>query len=189
MSKINQEIINKAREYAESEVEANRREWFFYPVGVGQRLAEKLKADKDIVMLGTLLMDLKLRQAILEKRIPEHIQMSLEAAKDFLSRFEIDEEIKERVINCVKEHHGVKNYSCIESEICANADCYKFLDPKEFLTTFYFMAEDEKPIERAINWTLSKIDEKEKAITLDVCKKELGDSYKKFREILMEAKK
>ena len=75
-------------------------------------------------MLGTLLMDVKLRQAMEEKRIKDHIQMSYDAAKVFLAQFEIEDSILNNILHCIEAHHGTIKYDSQEAEICANADCY-----------------------------------------------------------------
>src|SRR5271157_5457799 len=71
----------------------------------GLDLAKKLNADTFIVQLGTRLMDLKLGQAINEKRPKEHVKMSSEAASEFLSKYDIDEKTKIKILNCVEAHH------------------------------------------------------------------------------------
>ncbi|MDR0860371.1 MAG: hypothetical protein LBO09_05360 [Candidatus Peribacteria bacterium] len=52
-------------------------------------LAEKLHADKTIVLLGVYLMDCKLGQAFSEKRGAEHVQMSKIATEEFLKNSNI----------------------------------------------------------------------------------------------------
>ncbi|MDR2540713.1 MAG: hypothetical protein LBD11_02795 [Candidatus Peribacteria bacterium] len=68
-------------------------------------LADKLHADKTITLLGVYLMDCKLGQAFSEKRGAEHVQMSVEASEEFLKQFDLDEETKKKILNCVAAHH------------------------------------------------------------------------------------
>ncbi len=75
-------------------------------------------------------MDLKIGQCIKEGKVAEHVQRSSEAAQEFLQPFDIDKDTFDKVISCVESHHGVNNYFCKEAEICANADCYRFLHPR-----------------------------------------------------------
>jgi hypothetical protein len=76
-------------------------------------------------------MDLKLGQAFKEGRSQDHVQMSVDAVRVFLDRFDdLDTSKKEKIINCVEAHHKDVPFTCIEAEICANADCYRFLHPK-----------------------------------------------------------
>ncbi len=85
------EIIEKAKEYALKEIELNGTpilEHFELSNKKGQELAEKLNADKDIVMLGTILMDLKLGECLKEGKLDEHIDRSSEASKEFLNQFD-----------------------------------------------------------------------------------------------------
>jgi len=97
---------------------------------VGQRLSIELDADKDMVAVGTYLMDIKLGQAKAEGKIEEHIGMSAKATTEFLKQFGIVEDIRQNIVNCVEAHHATIPYQSLEAEICANADCYRFLHPR-----------------------------------------------------------
>lgn len=182
------EIIEKGREYAHKESGEKVRPLFKIANEQGQILAEKLGADKDVVTLGGLFMDLKLKQAMAENRIEEHTQMSLEAAKGFLNQFEIDENIKGKILSCVKEHHGVENFSCIEAEICCNADCYKFLHPKGLLLYIHILMERAEDFNEAIDGAEAKLEEKHSILSLDICKEELEPYYKMFKELFKKAR-
>ncbi len=128
-----EEIIKKARELAYAESGKSVRPLFELANESGQKIAERLDVDKDVVMLGTLLMDLKLKQAMKEDRMSEHVEMSLGATKEFLKDIDLDEEIKNKIYNSVEAHHGTVPFESLEAEICANADCYKFLHPEGVL--------------------------------------------------------
>ena len=79
-----------------------------------------------IILLGVYFIDLKLGQAITEKRLADHIQMSADAAKVFLENEGVDQDTIEKIIDCIMAHHGTLPYQSLEAEICANADCYRF---------------------------------------------------------------
>ncbi|GHV24968.1 hypothetical protein FACS1894176_02400 [Bacteroidia bacterium] len=125
--------IKSAKEFALNEIEK-----YGLPTLVNFELSEqkaielvhKLNANETIVTLGVYLMDCKLGQAFSEKRVTEHVQMSVEASEEFLKQFDLTRDDKAKILNCVAAHHGTVPYSCIEAEICANADCYRFISPK-----------------------------------------------------------
>jgi hypothetical protein len=183
-----QEIIEKARLLAEEESGKKVRRLFTLANEQGQILAKKLGANKDIVALGTLFMDIKLKQAMKEGRIQDHTQMSYNATKEFLSQFELNEEIKEKILNCVKEHHGVENFSSIESEICCNADCYKFLHPKGILKYINILMDRTEDFSEALNGAEAKLEEKHQILSLEICKEELEPYYKMIKELILKAK-
>ena len=181
-----EEIIKKAKDFAQAEIDK-----YSYPSHInfetslkeGQRLAEALNANKDIVALGTMLMDIKLGEAIAKNVVGKHVEMSVEVAKNFLSQFELSDEILSKIINCVEEHHGTVAFSCIESEICANADCYRFLFPKN---VFAFIADNVKKdmsYDGAIDFANKKLEEKHKILSLDMCKNELEPHYQAFKKL------
>ncbi|OGM11331.1 hypothetical protein A2Z22_05085 [Candidatus Woesebacteria bacterium RBG_16_34_12] len=151
----------------------------------GQFLAEKLGANKKIVLLGTLLMDCKLGKAFKENKVPNHIEMSMVAAKELLVKDKaITDKEKNIVLNCVLQHHGSKKFYSLESEIVCNADCYRFLSVKGVfgqIRTFF-----EIPYEDMVKIFLDKVDEKWKALSLDICKRELKPQYKAIKSLLNE---
>jgi len=150
-------------------------------------LAEKLNADKSITLIGVYLMDVKLGEAHVKNKKEEHVKMSVNATKKFLEKFDLDKETKKKIINCVEAHHGQVPFICKEAEICANADCYRFLHPKSFLVTLYLFGKEFR-FEEALNFLEAKIDEKYKILSLDICKKELEKYYHQFKEIIKLAK-
>ena len=87
--------------------------------------------------MGVYLMDLKHGQAFQENRANEHVSMSSEVSKTFLESHNIDHPSLLKIINCIEAHHREIPFTSLESEICANADCYKFIHPRGF---FLFLA-------------------------------------------------
>lgn len=181
------QIIEKAKELADKEVDKAIRPLFSFADEIGQKLGEKLNADKNIVLLGTLLMDIKLNQAKKEGRPQEHTTMGLEATKEFLTQFNLDEEIKNKIYNCVEAHHGKVPFNCIEAEICCNADCYKFIHPKGVFLFFRTMKDWGMDFIEAVKFAQDKMEEKYKLISLDICKEELEQDYQMFKKLLKDA--
>ncbi len=183
------EIINKARKLALRESKEGVRPLFGIANKFGQKLAEQFGADKDIVMLGTLFMDIKRKQAQEEGRIDEHIQMGLEVAHEFFGPLqEISKEGKEKIYNCIAAHHGDIPFTCLEAEVCANADCYKFLHPKGIFIFLRILTERGKSLEESLNYLEEKMDEKWKTLSLDACKEELSGYYHDFKRYIALAK-
>lgn len=182
------EVIEKAKDLVKVETANAVRQLFHFANEAGQELAEKLNADKDLVMLGTLLMDVKLKQAMKENRIQDHVQMSFDAAKEFLSQFDLPEETVKKILNCVEAHHGDKPYICIEAEICANADCYKFLPVSNWMRYITILSKRDSEFEECLKQAEAKAEEKWKVLSLDICKEELEPHYNLIKEILTKAR-
>lgn len=184
------EIIQKAEEYALAEIEkyglppkftldaANAK---------GEELAKKLKADVFVVMLGTRLMDLKLGEASKLGKPKSHVEMSSKAAKEFLDKFDLPSATINKVINCIEGHHKEIPWNCKEAEIAANADCYKFLLLRNWLTFFHHLG-TRMPFEKALAYAGEKAEEKWNILSLDICKKELEPHYKLIKEIIQKAR-
>jgi len=185
------DIIKKAEDYALSEINLNgipSIDNFKLSNLKGQKLVKKLKADKDIVIIGTILMDLKLGECIKEGKYQEHIERSANAAKEFLKQFNIDEETFKKIINCIEAHHKTKEFICKEAEICANADCYKFLHPRGFFNALLFYGKTITNLDEYLKQIESRIEEKHNILSLDISKKELEPYYKKFKLLINKAK-
>jgi len=153
---------------------------------VGKRLAKELDANEDIVEAGTLLMDCLIGKAIKEGRLPEHTQMSLDRANELLEQFSLSDKDKENIRYCIFEHHGADKFSSLESEICCNADCYRFTSIKGFSYAMRYLR--DMSFEDLIKLLRNKIDEKWGVLSLDVCKKELAGQYRILDKFLATLK-
>lgn len=149
----------------------------------GQQLAEKLGADKDIVLAGTLLMDCQLGPAMQAGDVGQHTVLAAKRARElFAESPEIDIQTQDKIIACIMEHHGVETFSCIESEICCNADCYRFLSVEGFLLSVRYLR--DMPFESLIKILRDKAAEKRQALSLPVCVQELAGDIDSIKELL-----
>ena len=149
----------------------------------GQRLASQLKADVGVVALGCLLMDYKLGQAYSEGRLSEHISMSEVEADSALAEFpDITSEEKRSIKDCIHEHHGVQKFSSLESEICCNADCYKFASVRGFIVSLRYTR--DMPLIDLLKLLTAKTEEKWKTLSLEICRQELKPDYKAIKNLL-----
>ena len=94
----------------------------------GQWLAEKLGANEEIVLIGTFLMDCQLGLAMKQGKINEHINMLAQKTEELLGESpDVDNLTREKIIFCVRQHHGAGKFHSLEAEICCNSDCYRFI--------------------------------------------------------------
>ncbi len=149
-------------------------------------LSEELGADRLVVELGTMLMDLKLGEATSLRKKEEHIELSVAAAEKLLYGL-LDSGKMEKVLACIKEHHS-QNFSCLEAEICANADCYRFLSPRGFLGFLNSLGKRGMNLEDSLVYAESKAEEKWSILSLEQCKVELEPFYKQIKEFIRLAK-
>ncbi len=183
---MNEQLIEKIRKYALSEIEKYNlplKEHFEAANQKGQELAEKLSADKEIVLLGTMLMDVKLGQAIKEGRGKEHVAMSAAYARELLAKFNLPVEKEKKIINCIEAHHKEVHFICKEAEICANADCYRMLVPKNLFLLIAAKITVGWSLQDALNFAYYKLEEKHNILTLEMCKKELEPNYQMLKKL------
>ena len=152
-----------------------------------QWLAKTLDANKNIVLLGTLLMDCKLGYAKKTGKLPEHQRMSAGIAKKILNQFpQITNEEKKNVLECILQHHGSKEFYSLEAEICCNADCYRFASTKGIML---LMKDTKDHISRKwVDFLSWKADEKWNALSIPACKKELRPQYRTIKALLRNYK-
>lgn len=144
-------------------------------------LAKEMQANIKIVEIGTLLMDCMIGEAAKAGKIDQHIEMSLEKTNELLDMINISEDDKKNIRHCVKEHHGVSNFYSLESEICCNADCYRFTSIKGFVLGIRYLR--DMPFKDLITLLDKKADEKWKVISIDSVKQELSPQYQAIKEI------
>lgn len=149
---------------------------------VAKRLAKELGANADIVEVGTLLMDCMIGEAIKEGKLSEHVQMSLDKANELLEKSSLSNEEKENVRHCITEHHGVSKFYSLESEICANADCYRFTSTQGFAYAMRYLR--EMPFEDLLKLLRNKVNEKWGVLSLDICKNELEGQHQTLDDLL-----
>lgn len=183
-------VIKIAKEFAYKQSHEYKLPPVFYLELVndkGQELAEKLHADKETVLLGTLLLDCMLGFTVKEGKIGEHVERSALKVEELLSQFpEIDEKTKENILQCVRQHHGVNEFYSKEAEICCNADCYKFISVAGFIGGI--QNNSDMNLQEMIAFYTQKAEEKWNALTLEVCKKELEPQYKAIKTTLLSYK-
>ncbi|MFH0905614.1 MAG: hypothetical protein V1826_02735 [bacterium] len=185
------EIISQAKKYALDEIEkygTPAPPHLDLATAVAARLANVLGANVDIVQIGTYLMDLKLGEAAQAGKLVEHARLSAEAARDFLAQFNLTNEISEQIVNCVEAHHGDLPYKSLEAEICANADCYRFLHPRGFLVALAFLGKRYADFDECLDFIEKKLEEKHSILSLDTCKAELEPHYQKLKEQIAQAR-
>jgi len=152
----------------------------------GKRIARELGANIEIVEAGTLLMDCALGQALKENRREEHIKMSLEKANELFDKFSLTEEEQENIRHSILEHHGSSKFYSLESEICCNADCYRFISIRGFIYQIRYGR--DMSFESMVDLLNEKVNEKWNALSLDISKNELKNQYNLIIEILNNLK-
>jgi hypothetical protein len=182
---ISENILKDLAEQAKKQAENTGVPSVFhvtYINDIGQRLAVKLHARPDIVYLGTNLMDFMVGVAVREGRVKEHRDMGVKEAANILSKYpDLDPVDKDKIMWCIRDHHGAKKFHSLESEICCNADCYKFLSIKGVIGGLH--ANQDRNLEEVVKIYREKIKEKHDALSLDICKKELKKQYKIIRKL------
>ena len=184
-------LANDAESYARREIEKYGLPSMFHfdlSLEKGICLAEKLNANPDLVRAGIALMDLKLGEAFRNGRQSEHVRLSSDATKEFLLNYNISDTVKANIINSVEAHHGKIAFSSIESEICANADCYRFVHPKGVFFYFTTLSKRYNDFESIINQIETKLNEKINIASIPIVKEELNNYYKVFADFIKISK-
>lgn len=182
--KSKKELLEDAKEVADNTI-ATTKEHIFVAFEYGKRLACYYKVDETIVLVGLYLMDSKLKEARKQNRKQEHTQMAIEFAKEFLKDYDITQVEYEKIMNCIEAHHGKVPFQCLEAEICANADCYRFIHPKGVMAYIPFLSKKLDNSEDIITKAKKKLDEKKELLSLEKAKSDLTNYYSIFSEIFL----
>jgi len=181
------EVVLAADAVARKEIEQyGLPSLFHYELSMekAEMLAKKANANVELVKIGLALMDVKIGQAFAEKRLAEHVAMSSDFAKTFLAPYNLSEQEVTVIINCIEAHHGKIPFSYIEAEVCANADCYRFMHPKGVLYYLTTLAKRGGDFSAQINQMEAKYDEKAALLSLSAAKKELEPYKKAIKELI-----
>ena len=159
-------------------------------VEAGIKLAKEYGADENVVRIAISMMDSKLHEASFLGMPKQHISMSVDATKEILKDVDfLTNDVKENIIKCVEEHHGVDKFFSIESEVVANADCYKFVHPKGFLYYLSMLGRRFHDFDKEIEQLNFKLNEKYNTISLPLVKEELEKYYEFFQKSINKLKK
>lgn len=152
-------------------------------------LADYYQADKDIIQIGLYLMDAMGPRLATQNMREKHVEAGVEKTKEILSRYDIDQVIKDKIINCVAAHHGDEKFLSIEAEICANIDCYNFIHPRGVFTYCLILKNKfGNDLDKILTQIEYKLEEKHNIISLDRVKEELEPFYKQFSHMLESCK-
>jgi len=176
------QLIQAVEKAALSEIQTyNSPPLELYKISKAQaiQLAKRHKAELDICILGSILADYKLGEAISKGKISDHISMSQKAALKLLKKFKADDNIINKVSHCILAHHGTIPFKSIEAEVVANADCYRFLTIRGVFGFIENLASNKRyDLDNIIHYVKEKAVEKWNIITLPDVKTELEPNYK-----------
>jgi len=158
---------------------------------VAGKLARYFKVDEDLILLGSILMDIKLGEATTRGENQKHTEESFIVAKKFLDKYDLSADVKIKILDGVKLHHGADRFPSLESEIIMNADCYKFLLLENIKRYYKTLKGREMGQKEAVEFMRYKFNEKKNALSLDYCKEDLKDEIEKIKKYLsgLEIKK
>ena len=187
-----EELVEKAESFNKEEIKKYKSDLeFLYNISydAGIKLAKKYKADENIVRNALAMMDSKLPEAQHLGTQKEHISMSSSATKKLLEEATLlNDKEKENIIKCVEEHHGIEKFYSIESEVVANADCYKFIHPKGVFYYSSMLGRRLHNFSKELEHLDFKLNEKHDTLSLPLAKEELEPYYQFFQKAINEAR-
>jgi hypothetical protein len=157
-------------------------------LGKGRMIAKGMNASLPLVETCIAMMDLKLGQAFKENRIKDHIRLGTEAATSFLKNLGMSEGPLAVVVNAIEAHHGGVPFKAIESEIAANADCYRFVHPKGVFLYLTVLGKRCGSFVACLDQAEAKMDEKYKMISLPLVKEDLYPIYEQMKKYFKMAR-
>ncbi len=172
------QVVEEARKLAESEIEQYGLPTQMHlqlSIDKGREIARHFKTNEDLVSIGVYLMDVKLGQAFKENKLGEHVRMGVEVAQRFVKQYGLSDADAASVIDAVASHHGSKKFHSLESEIVANADCYRFIHPIGVFHYIGTLAKRGLDHNAILTGAEAKLNEKAAILSLDFCKQELKE--------------
>lgn len=128
VEQIKEEVLNEIEIYKNNS-EDNYDFWnehIKYVYEESTSLAEKYGADIEIVSIGALLHDIALIKKVGDRK--EHHSNGAIITREILSKYNIEEDIKERIVKCVYNHRSSKNATSLEELCVCDADILAHFD-------------------------------------------------------------
>lgn len=175
-------MIEKIRKICEKRY--NERDYQFHIIPIVKNatlLAEKLGADKEIVIAGAYLHDIGVSNFSRENCPPpddEHHILGEKETRKILKKLKCSDEFVDKVAHCVLAHRGRRDIEpqTLEAEIIRCADAMTHFDT--FLDLFDFFLKSCGSFEEALKKIESKIDRDwDKKLTLPEAKEIVKDKY------------
>lgn len=149
-----QKIIKETKEFIRRNIPESRKpkeDYFKHVFGVrkyGLKLAKIYGADKFIIEMASLLHDVGADAG------KEHAEESAKISKKFLKKLDIPEEIKERILQCIKLHSMGSKTENIEEQIIQDADGIIFIE--DTYKSFFEGEREKLPLEEAKEISIEK---------------------------------
>jgi len=112
------------------------------------QLAETYNADKFVIEMAALLHDVGADAG------KEHADESAKISRKFLSKFDIDDETKEKIIRCIERHSMGSKTENIEEQIIQDADGIIFIE--DTFKFFFEKGRQKFPLEEARKFAIDK---------------------------------
>jgi putative nucleotidyltransferase with HDIG domain len=145
-------------------------------------LAEKVKADKEIVEIAALLHDIGKK----EYGNNDHHLTSATEARKILNKLDFQKDKIESIIHCIESHRGKGvDAETIEAKVIMSADAMSHYDT--FPWFFFDVKDNEKDVKERLIWTKSKFERNwNKKIALPEAR-ELVRDKKDAADLLLDA--
>lgn len=111
-------------------------------------IADKNEYDLEIITIAAYLHDWGAYTNWKKDNI-QHYDRSVEVAKEYLSNFDLSDCHINKILQCIKYHHSIKENSCIESKLFTDADALDLLGVVGFARIFAMWPKDLK---NGIHW-------------------------------------
>lgn len=178
--------INKIKNLVKLKYEPDIWKYHIIPVlKYAMQLAQKYKADKEVVELSALLHDIG-RIGIKEES--EHHLLGVPIAEKILQENGFSIEVIKQVKHCIESHRTGKGSvpATMSAKIVANADAMAHFDILPMF--FYWCGRENKGIEQSIKWAEKKLKKDWDELTLPEAKKIVRKKYETIQAIFNNIK-
>jgi putative nucleotidyltransferase with HDIG domain len=177
-------LINDIKKLLDNVCKDDRVKYHINPVvEIAHRMAIDLNADTQIVVIAAYLHDIT---KMFGERKNHHL-IGAEYAGNFLTNYDINDEIIEKIKNCIKKHRGSSEFTrnTIEEKIVATADAVAHIEHP--LTLFYaWYGQRQCQINEGADGIINKLQRSWNKIEFEYVKDELKEKYQNLINMLTE---
>lgn len=189
---MNKNIVAKARNLMAQQTKKNGAPaWALTEIAVnyGERLAEKYKVDKNVVLVSLYLAHTIFSTKIKGKVQQSHERLSADFAKKNLRKWKVSEQDIGKVVNSILCHHNKCAPTSLEAEVMKNAEFFKFLTIKGALVLTHDVGGRGLSFEKSVNFAKYKAAEKLSYVSLPSVRAIARKNYKETIALLSSLSK
>ena len=156
-------------------------------VAKGKQLANRYRADEELVLASLYLAHTIFSGTIRDRIQKNHEKLSAKFVKKYLDNWKVPDEKKQVILNAIEAHHDKVLCRSKVAEVMKNAEGFKFLTLKGALVYLHDLGGRGLPYDLAVSEVIRKMQQKLSYLSLPEQKKEGKRNFASIMKVLSKS--